>query len=403
MKRIALISAMSLTVLWAAAQTTDYWRGDDRSGVYKETGLLKSWPADGPQLLWSCSELSVGYSSPAIASDKIYLTGLQDGTGYIYVLDLNGKLLNKKEYGPEWDKNWQGSRATLNISEGKIYLESGMGDIYCFDQNTLNVLWQKNIVKDFDAKNITWGVTECPLIIGDKLICTPGGQKNNVVALNKNTGEVIWSCAGEGDLSAYCSPIYLADQQVPQIVTMTAQHIIGVEAATGKMLWSYEHINKNNVHANTPVYGDNMILCSSGYGKGSVMLRLLDGGRRVEKVWESPLPDNRIGGMVKVGDYAYGSGDVNKFWFCIDWKSGEIKYQSSDLDIGAVIAADGMLYCYTQKGNMALVKIDPSKFDIVSRFKVTLGSDNHWAHPVIHQGVLYVRHGDTLMAYKVGR
>ncbi|KAA6318007.1 hypothetical protein EZS27_031927, partial [termite gut metagenome] len=376
------------------------WRGD-RTGIYKETGLQKSWATEGPELLWNYDGLGEGHSSVSISSGKVYTTGLTEGKGYIYVFDLNGKLLNRKEYGNEWDKSYNGTRGTVTINEGKIYLISGVGDVVCFNENSLDIIWKKNALTEFKAENITWGICESPLIVGEKLIVTPGGKENNIVALNKNTGEVIWSSPGEGDLSAYCSPLYVSDQQVPQVVTMTAKHIVGIDLATGKKLWSYEQINRTNVHPNIPVYSDNMLLCTSGYGKGSVMLRLIDGGRNVEKIWDSSELDSRIGAMVKIGDYAYGSGDANRFWFCVDWKTGEKKYKENTLPIGNVIAADGMLYCYSDRGDMALVKATPEKFDIVSKFPITLGTDQHWAHPVIYKGTLYVRHGNTLMAYKI--
>jgi outer membrane protein assembly factor BamB len=392
---LGLLAAMSLP-----AQENIQWRGD-RTGIYKETGLQKTWAPEGPALLWNYDGLGEGHSSVAISSDKIYVTGLTDGKGYLYVLDLSGKLLNKKEYGGEWDKNYNGTRGTVTIDAGKIYLISGLGDVVCLSESNLDVIWNKNILTDFESNNITWGICESPLIVNEKLIVSPGGQKNSMVALNKNTGEVIWSCPGDGDLSAYCSPLYVSDQQVPQIVTMMSKHIVGVNVATGERLWSYENVNRTNVHPNIPVYADNLLLCTSGYGKGSVMLRLIDGGRNVEKAWDSPQLDSRIGAMVKIGDYAYGSGDANKFWFCVDWKTGEEKYKDNQLGIGNVIAADGMLYCYSDRGDLALVKADPEKFDIVGRFKITLGTDQHWAHPVIYKGTLYVRHGNTLMAYKI--
>ncbi|MDR0559066.1 MAG: PQQ-binding-like beta-propeller repeat protein [Prevotellaceae bacterium] len=377
------------------------WRGD-RTGVYNEKGLLKNWGDKGPELLWAFDGLGEGHSSVAIAGDKIYVTGLSGETGFLYVFDKSGKNLKKKEYGKEWNSNYNGSRGTVTVDNGKIYLVSGMGDVVCMDEKSLDVVWKKNMFEDFDGSNITWGVNESPLIAGDKLIVTPGGKKNNVVALNKNTGNLIWNCEGEGELSAYCSPLYIADQKVPQIVTMTAKHIIGIDVATGKKLWSYEQTNKWSVHANTPVYGDNMLLCTSGYGKGSVMLKFTDGGRSVEKAWELPELDSRIGGIVKLGNYAYGSGDANKYWFCIDWKTGEKKYKEKGLNsVGVTIAADGMLYCYSDKGEMAMVRAVPDKFEVLGSFPVTLGTETHWAHPVIHQGILYIRHGDALMAYKI--
>ncbi len=383
------------------AQDNIQWRGTDRTGIYKEEGLLKQWPAEGPKMNWHFDGLGDGHTSVAIDDDKIYLTGMQEKVGYLYVLDLSGKLLVKKEYGPEWSKNYDGPRGTVTVNEGKLYIMSGMGVLYCFNQKTLDVTWKKNILDEFDASNIVWGISEAPLIIGDKLIATPGGETHNVVALNKNTGELIWSCAGEGDKSAYCSPLYIKDQEVPQIVTITAKNVVGIDIENGKKLWSHKKTNMFAVHANTPVYGNNMILCTSGYGAGSIMLRLVEGGRNIELVWETKDLDNKIGGMVKVGDYAYGSGDRNRYWYCVDWKSGEIKYKEKGVAMGNIIANNDMLYIYTNKGEIILANATPDKFDIISRFPVTMGTSQHWAHPVIYKGKLFVRHGDSLMAYNL--
>lgn len=396
-----IIVCLSLFTLSLSAQNVIQWRGTDRTGIYKETGLLKVWPEKGPSLSWHYDGLGEGHSSVAIDSEKLYLTGMTDGKGFLYVFDMNGKLLKEKEYGPDWNSSYNGPRGTVTVNDGKIYLISGLGDLYCFDQNSLNVVWKKNILKEYGASNIEWGINEAPLIIGEKIIATPGGKQHNMIALNKNTGELIWSSPGEGDPSAYCSPLYISDQQVPLIVTMTANHIIGVEAATGKKLWSHENKNRYSVHANTPVYGDNMILCTSGYGRGSTMLRLTNGGRNIQEAWFSKELDNRIGAMVKVGDYVYGSGDSNRYWFCVDWKTGKIKWQEKGLAMGNIIANDGMLYCYTDRGEMVLAKATPEKLDIISKFSITRGTEQHWAHPVIYKGVMYVRHGDTLMAYNL--
>ncbi|MDR2119856.1 MAG: PQQ-binding-like beta-propeller repeat protein [Tannerella sp.] len=401
MNKTFFLSVLLTAATALPAQDIIQWRGD-RTGIYRETGLLKQWPGDGLQLLWHFDGLGEGHSSAAIADGRIYITGMTDGKGFLYAFDLAGKLLNKREYGDEWSESYNGTRGTVTADDGKLYLISGMGDVVCFNAADLSVVWKKNIMRDFGAENIQWGICESPLVVDEKLIVTPGGKEHNLVALNKNTGALIWSCPGEGDLSAYCSPLYVPDQQVPQVVTMTAKHIIGVDVATGRKLWSYEHINRHDVHPNIPVYGgDNQLLCTSGYGKGSVMLRLTNGGRGVEKVWEAAQLDSRLGAMVKVGDYAYGSGDANRFWFCVDWKTGELKYKANTLPVGNIIAGDGMLYCYSDRGDLALVRITPEKFDLVSRFPVTLGTDQHWAHPVIYQGALYVRHGNTLMAYKI--
>jgi outer membrane protein assembly factor BamB len=384
-----------------ASETIIQWRGTDRSGVYHEEGLMTSWESNVPELLWHFDGLEDGHSSPAIADGKIYLTGMANGRGTIYVFDQNGNLLNQKEYGQEWNRNYDGSRGTITTSDGKLYLISGLGILYCFDKNSLNLIWEKNLLQTYNASNITWGITESPLIIGGKVIATPGGKQHNMVALNKNTGELIWSTPAMGDQSAYCSPIFIDDQEVPLIVTMTANHVIGVDAETGEMLWSYPNSNRWSVHANTPVYGDNMILVTSGYGRGSTMLRLTNGGRGVQQAWFNENLDNRIGGMVKVGNYVYGSGDNNRFWFCADWLTGEIKWQERGLAMGAIIANNNMLYLYTDRGDMVLAKATPYRFENAGRFPITLGTNQHWAHPVIYNGVLYVRRGDTIMAYNI--
>jgi len=403
--RIAFFLILTCVTFSLSAQnTTIQWR-NDRTGIYNETGLLKSWPETGPELLWHFDGLGEGHSSVAIDADKIYVTGLTEDTGYIYIFDLNGKLLNKKAYGKEWNTSYNGSRGTVTINDEKIYLLTGLGDLICINQNTLDILWKKNIVIDFDGQNIRWGVNESPLIIDNKIILSVGGEKNNIVALNKSNGSLIWSSEGKGDVSAYCSPLYIDNQQVPQIVTTMASHIIGIEAATGKLLWSYPYESQRKIHPNTPIYDSkDMVLITNGYERGSIMFRLTNGGRSIEKVWENDDVKSKHGGVVKVGNYIYAGGDdrSGRYWYCVDWNSGEVKWKDNTITVGVVIADGvGMLYCYSEKGEMALVKATPEKFDIVSQFPITLGTDQHWAHPVIYQGVLYVRHGDTLMAYKV--
>ncbi|MDR0437021.1 MAG: PQQ-binding-like beta-propeller repeat protein, partial [Bacteroidales bacterium] len=313
-------------------------------------------------------------------------------------------VLNKLEYGEEWTGGYDGTRSTPTIHNGKIYIMSGMGELICLNEETLKVIWQRNILTDFNAKNPPAGISESPLVFGDKVIATPGGSKHNIVALNKNTGKLIWSGQGKDTVTSYCSPLYIGDLETPLIVTQTAEHIIGVEASTGKVLWSFENKNTNAIHGNTPIYVDNMILVSSA-GQGSTMLQLSDGGRQAEIAWTLPEMDNVMGGIVKLGNYVYGSGagGRNRAWYCVDWKTGQIQYaeKESGLAVGVVISADGMLYCYSDKGEMALVRPTPEKFDVVSKFKVEKGTDQHFAHPSIYQGVLYVRHGDSLIAYRI--
>ena len=384
----------------STGETIIQWRGPNRTGVFNEPNLLTSWNENQPQLLWHFDGLEDGHSSPAIANSTIFVKGMTNGRGFLFAFDLNGTLLRKVEYGPEWSRNYDGTRGTITPNGNNLYFISGLGVIYCFDQQ-FNKIWSRNLLSDFNASNIRWGITESPLIIGDKVIATPGGRVHNVVALNKHTGELIWSSPGKGDESAYCSPIFIDTQEIPQIVTITANHVIGLNAETGELLWSHPHSNRWSVHANTPLYYDGMILVTSGYGYGSQMLRLTNGGRSVEKVWSTTLLDNQMGGVVRVGNYIFGSGHNNRFWFCFHWYTGRLMWQERGLANGVVITNDNMLYIYTDRGNLVLARANPTHFDIVGQFPVTLGTDQHWAHPILYNGMLIVRRGDTIMAFDI--
>ena len=377
------------------------WRGENRDGIYRETGLLKVWPEEGPELLWAYEGLGEGFTSAAISNDKLYITGLDGEKLMLHVFDLKGNLLTKKEVGKEENEKWPGPRSTITINDGKLYIYNAFGELFCLDENTLDIVWSKEILAAFEGTNTDWGVNESPLIVGDQLFITPGGVEHNIVALNKNTGELIWSSPGKGTISSYCSPQYISDQSIPMVVTSTAEYIIGVNADTGELLWSFPQQHEYNIHPNTPLYFDGLILSTAGYRVGSVLLRLNDGGKSVEQVWKHNEMDNQMGGVVKIDNYIYASGHQNRYWFCVDWNTGETMYKVSDIAPCNVIYADGMMYCYSERGTMNLVKPNPENFELVSSFNVTLGTEAHWAHPVIYEGVLYLRHGDALMAYKI--
>ena len=379
------------------------WR-NDRTGIFaNETGLLKSWPENGPELLWYFDGLGDGHSSIAISNNKIYATGMHDGKGYLFVFDLNGNLLNRIQYGIEWTGGYNGTRATPTISNGKIYIMSAMGELICLNEQTLEVVWRRNILSDFDGRMPNAGISESPLVFNNKIIATPGGAEHNIVALNKNTGELIWSSPAKGDRPSYCSPLYIGHLETPLIVTLTAENIVGLEASTGKLLWSFPNRNTHAIHGNTPIYANNMILATTSE-QGSTMLRLLDGGRNAEVAWALPELDNAIAGLVKVGNYVFGAGsNRQRAWFSVEWETGEIQFREreSGLAVGVIVYADGIFFCYSDRGEMALVPATPERFEVVSRFRIEKGTDQHFAHPTIYQGVLYVRRGNTLMAYKI--
>lgn len=382
------------------AQNATMWRGDG-SGVYHETGLLKEWPANGPEILWSYEGIGEGHSSPVVAGNTIYLSGMVDSIGYVFALSQDGKLKWKAPYGEEFIASYPGARSSVVVDGDLLYMYSGFGELVCMDTADGARKWSKNVLKEFGGENITWGVTETVLIDGDLLYVTPGGKTNNIVALDRFDGKLVWSSPGKGETSAYCTPLLVELPARKLLVTHTADHLIGLDAKTGDLLWNYPHTNRWKVHANTPVYSDGGLFCFSGYGQGGEKLNLSADGSSVTEAWTKKELDSRIGGMVFLDGYLYGSGDNAREWRCVNWETGEETYVAKDIAKGVVIADDGMLYCYSERGELALVKADPKEFKIISQTKVELGSSQHWAHPVINDGRLLLRHGNTLIAYKI--
>jgi len=402
MRRFLLFSLLAvLTGTLLHSQDIAQWRGLNRDGIYPETGLLKSWPESGPTLLWHYDELGEGHSSAAVYGDQVYTNGILNGIGYLFSFSQDGKLLWKIPYGEEWTESWPGVRSTPMVYDGKIYLLSGFGKLVCRKAEKGDLVWTVDVLKDFHGRNIRWGLTENLLIDGNKLFCTVGGEDTNIVALDRNTGKLIWKSTGKGETSAYCSPMVVNLPGRKILVTQTANSIIGIDAENGKFLWSVDQPNTWSVHANTPVYQDGFLYCVSGYGRGGVMLKIAVDGSRVQEIWRNTYIDTRMGGFIVVNGLIYGSDDSGKAWFCLDWKTGKEIYSEKLTGKGNIIFSDGMLYCYGENGEVVLAQPLPSGFKKVSSFKVPYGSAQHWSHLVIKNGRLYVRHGNSLMVYHI--
>jgi outer membrane protein assembly factor BamB len=398
---ISVIYLLSMSMTFAQQSTT--WRGPNQSGIYPDRNLPDSWPDQGPEIDWVFEEPGEGFSSPAFALDKIFISGMESTTGYIYCLSESGKLIWKAPYGNEFHTSYPGSRATPVISDNMVFILSGVGDLACLDANDGKIIWKKNILREFGGTNTQWGLNETVVIHNDKLICTPGGPTHNMVALEKATGKLTWSSKGKGEISAYCTPLLAKVGSRNLLVTHTEKNIIGVDADNGTHLWSYPHVNRWGVHPNTPLLFNNQVFCFSGYGKGGVMLQLNADGSKATKIWEAADMDSRMGGAVVIDGKIYGSGDNNRDWQCIDWATGKVEYKTREIGNGVIIAADGKLIFYSQRGELVLAKPGASSFQILSKTKVTHGSDQHWAHPVINNGKLYVRHGSALVSYHISK
>jgi outer membrane protein assembly factor BamB len=392
------------------AQSVAEWRGIGRSGVYNETGLMKIWPAEGPKMLWSVADLSVGYSSVSIANNTIYLTGRKDTVDICSAIDINGSLKWQTAYGRAWDQSFPESRCTPTIENNKLYLTSGKGDIACLDAISGNIIWSLKASEKYEGTYGMWGIAESPLIIGEKLIYTPGGKLTTMVALNKANGELIWKSESLGDNPSYVSPILIEYAGKKQIVNTSETFVYAVSPEDGKLIWKFDYMKYNNpgngdINTNTPLYYNGSIFVSNGYNHCALMLKLSDDGNSVTDAWSSLDLDTHHGGYVRIGEYIYGSNWLNNGmgnWICLDWKTGKTMYDVEWFNKGPIISDGEMLYCQDEKkGNIALAKVDPSKFVVTSTFKIPLGTGPYWAHPVICNGVLYVRHGAVLMAYDI--
>lgn len=424
-KGVTLLLAAGLTL--SAAEDVKQWRGNDRSGIFKEKGLLKKWKAEGPKMLWASEGAGDGYSSPVVVGNRVYLTG--NGSGdkskreLFSAYDLKGKKLWDLDYGARWTKSYAGARTTPAITGNRAYVISGNGDVACIDLKKRSLVWSGNMKEKYKGETGIWGTSESPLIVGNKLIYTPGGNMTGMVALNIKDGSLIWKTESLKDKSAYVSPILIEYKGKKQIVGIISNWAFGVNPATGRIEWKIDYVQSagpgleykgkkgvgRDINTNTPVYRDGKIFVTSGYDHGGVMLQLDKSMKSVKPLWVTEDLDVHHGGVVLVKNSLYGSNWLNNSkgnWVCIDWETGKKRYEHTweGKGKGAIISADGMLFCYEEKrGTVGLVKADPSGFRLTGTFKVEKGKGYHWCHPVISKGVMYLRHGDVLMAWKVGR
>ena len=382
------------------AQNPTKWRGPTGEGLYASINLLSEWPEDGPEILWSFEELGKGHSSAVISGDNMYTSGMIDSSGHIFKLDLDGNLVYDKIYGPEYVESFYGTRGSPTIVGDKVYLVSGYGVLMCLEEDSGDIVWEKDMVNEFGGDTLRWGSCETPVVDGDIVYATPGGPMHNVIALNRNDGSLIWTCKGKGELSAYCTPLLINHNGRKILTTHTTSHLLGIDANSGELLWTHPQANKWSVHANTPVYRDGGLFYCSGYGQGSGKLLLNEEGTKVKQAWKNTL-DSRMGGAVLVDGNLYASGDNFRDWKSINWETGEDNYASDTIAKGVVIFADKKLFAYSDKGELALINATPDEFALVSKIRVTKGSEQHWAHPVINEGVLYLRHGKAMIAYKI--
>jgi outer membrane protein assembly factor BamB len=394
-----------ITSLTVNSQEIFQWRGSNRDGIYKEEKLLKSWSQNGPNLLWVNENIGDGFGSVAVAQDMIFVNGKVDSLSYTIALDLNGKIIwktpNGIEFaGKEFAANFPGSRSTPTVFDNLVYVLSGNGRLACLEKQTGKEKWAIDVLKDFDGKMDQHGYCESLLVDEEHVYCLPGGKLNNVVAINKFTGKTVWTSGAMADSASYCSPQFVKLPTRNILVTFSGHHLLGIDTKTGKLLWSQpQAYHLYHQQCNTPIFDNGYIYYNSGEGNGAVKLELSPDGSSIKEIWRNPSIKNVFYGFVKIKDHLY-SPEPNQKLKCLDIETGAVR-DSINVGKGSLIYADGMLYCYSDNGTVSLIKLDGTKMEVVSKFKCNKGTKEHFAHPVISNGVLYIRHGKALMAYDI--
>jgi outer membrane protein assembly factor BamB len=413
MTRTLLILAVSLCApaLPAAASDWPQWRGPDRTDVSKETGLLKTWPKEGPKLLWTNENAGAGYSSPAVVGDRIYCLGARDGTEVVYALDAGtGKELWSAPIAPMFGhERGDGPRGTPTVDGDALYAIGGQGELVCLETADGKVRWQTNLRKNLGGEMMSgWGYSESPLVDGNKVLCTPGGRRGTLAALDKHTGKVLWRSEDLTDKAGYSSMIAVEVGGVRQYVQSTGTAIVGVAAEDGRLLWRHVHKGFKTAVIPTPIFHDNCVYATSGYNAGCILLQLTADGKDVhaKMVYENLNMANHHGGVVLVGDYIYGHSD-SKGWVCQNFRTGRVVWsEMRKFDKGAVTYADGRLFCYSERdGTLAAVEATPKGWKETGRFKLPRQSTERkpqgriWTHPVIANGRLYLRDQELLFCF----
>jgi outer membrane protein assembly factor BamB len=426
--RRALLAALAfsplimVTLLCPLQGGTADWptfRGADRMAVSKETGLLQTWPEGGPQCVWEARGAGRSYSSLAIAAGKIFtlgdgLSGVEDKDEYLICFSQeHGQLLWKLRTGPPWNNwqaSWQSSRSTPSTDGQLVYVVTPHGVLVCAEAATGIERWRKDLAKEFEGKKgDKWGYSESVLIDGDTVVCTPGGDKNTVVAFNKQNGEVKWKVARERDRGAGHTSIAISEIAGTRVyVQVTASGPIGIRAADGKLLWSYP-LEETTAVIPTPIVRDDLVFFAAGYKRGGALLKQIpeqDGNVKIQEVY--PVTKelaNKHGGIVLVGDYLFGDSDDQGIPFCAELMTGTIKWKKRSVagnGSAAFAAADGCLYIRFANGVVVLAKAIPDDYVEVGSFKVPdSGERPSWSHPVIADGKLYLREQDRILCYDI--
>lgn len=404
----AVLGAAGMLVAAARAQDSPQFRGADRTGIVRQSGLLKSWPEGGPKLLWSAKGAGEGHATPSVARGRIYGMGLRGNDEVVWALDeKTGKEIwsTKIDSGIvlEAQQGGNGPRSTPTIDGNRLYAIGVAGKLVCLNLANGKMVWKASLVDDFGGKVPTWGYSESPLVEGNRVIATPGGE-TTLVAFNKNTGAVAWkSSVGAGNGVAYSSAIGATYGGKRHVIQFLAGTLVGVDAVNGKLLWRFDApATPRGINCSSPIFKDGYVFAAASYQHGGALGKLsaTGGAFSAEQVYFTKDMRNHHGGMVVIGDHLYGFDESNLT--CIEFATGKVKWQNRSVGKGSIVAADGMLICRSERGPVALVEANPNEYVEKGRFEQPERSQApSWPYPVVANGRLYLRDQDVLLCYEI--
>ncbi|ANM31356.1 hypothetical protein ABI59_19920 [Acidobacteria bacterium Mor1] len=424
MRRILPCLAALLLLAPVLAADWPQWRGPNRDGKAPDTDLLQNWPEGGPKLAWSAAGLGAGYSSVAVVGDRVYTVGdLSDGQHAIAVQQPGGKILWKTRIGPIHEDQFIGSRSTPTVVDGHVYLVSTESEVYCLSAKDGSVKWKRNLIEEFGGAlmkamgKVDWKYSESPLVDDGKVIVTPGGKEALLVALNAKNGKEVWrtpagSIPGDKgrDGAGYSSVVVSNAAGVKQYVQLVGRGVLGVDAKTGKQLWSYNKVANDVANISTPLIDGDHVFVSTGYGTGSALLHISKkDGKQLqarEVYWlEADTLQNHHGGLVLHKGVVYtGTGHNKGFPIAVDMQSGKVLWgpaRNKGNRSAAIAFADDRLYFRYENGLVVLIEATPEGYKERGSFTIPEVKQFSWPHPVIADGKLYLREQENLYVYDI--
>ena len=411
---ISMIAMLIISGMMLNAQDWPQWRGANRDGISKETGLKLDWSTNKPPLSWTFRQAGSGFSAPIIIGTTLYCQGAADGNDFAFALDTEtGELKWKQILGDlsvSHQNRGDGPRGSVTIDGDKLYLIRGAGQLHCLSASDGKMLWQKDFKNDFEGKMMSdWGYSESPLIDGNLVICSPGGDGGTLAALDKNNGAVVWRSKELTDLATYSSPIVADVEGIRQYIQLTDKGVAGVATKDGKLLWKVEVPDFKMAVISSPVFFDNKVYVTSGYNAGCVLIKLTRAGDKcnAEKIYANSNMVNHHGGVVLVNGYIYGYSDAQG-WVCQDVKTGENIWNQRIKEVGkgSILAVDDRLLLFDMlTGVLAVVAASPDgwkefgKMEIPERTEIQTADNQVWTHPVIANGKLYIRDHNLLFCF----